>query len=130
MKSPRIKPRASAFDIDAYPLSHALWFRIVAPKDAPLIAAQEVGIPVSICYRLHHLGRAYDGQVVKHLHPQGSVEVSYLDFQLLISELEIVQRASKDPVVEHYLNPLLALFRASSANPRCVLKIVERTHVA
>lgn len=130
MKNPRIKPRARAFDLDAFPLDHALWFRIVAPKDAAPVSTNEVGVPAAICYRLHHLGRAYDGQVVKYLQPQGSYVISYMDVQLLISELEMVQKATKDPVVEHYLTPLMGLLRSSSANPKSSLQVVERDHVA
>ena len=94
------------------------------------LPSDEIGVPVAICYRIFHLGSAYDGQIVKYLQPSGSVSIPYLEIQRLVSELEVVEKVTTDPVAQHYLAPLLRLLRQSSVYPSCRLLCLERKNAA
>jgi len=123
---PNIKPLNDALSLQTYAEQSRVKFRLV-PESAPLQSGTpEVEVPVAIVYRLHHLGRAYDGQAVKLLLPQGSFQIGFVQLQRLISELDLVaQVVTADPVSQHYLAQLLPLLRQSSSHPSHVLKVIS-----
>ena len=94
--SPRHQPLSRAFELNSFKLDHALWFRLAAPPGVESLPSDEIGVPVAICYRIFHLGSAYDGQIVKYLQPSGSVSIPYLEIQRLVSELEVVEKVTTD----------------------------------
>jgi hypothetical protein len=128
--SPRIQPSARAFELDAFKLDHAMWFKLSVPGSEGSPSPEEIGIPIAIVHRLHYLGRAYDGQIVKYLAGSGSVAIGFHDMQRLSSELSVVEEATADPVAKHYLAILLSLLRRSVAYPSSSLICVERKNAA
>jgi hypothetical protein len=122
---PHVKPLNDALKIETYALHKSVKFSVDMASDTKHAPAQEVAVPIAIVHRLHHLGRAFDGQAVKHLLPQGMFRIGFIDTQRLISELELVATAVSDPVTQHYLAKLLPLLRTTSASPSSAVKVVE-----
>jgi hypothetical protein len=100
-------------------------FSVDIPSDTGPASRDEVAVPIAIVYRLHHLGRAFDGQAVKHLLPEGMFRIGFIDTQRLISELELVSTAVSDPVSQHYLAKLLPLLRTTAGYPSSAVKVAE-----
>jgi hypothetical protein len=122
---PNVKPLNDALKIETYSLQKCVKFSVDIPSHAGTTPHDEVAVPVAIVYRLHHLGRAFDGQAVKHLLPQGMFRIGFIDTQRLISELELVSTVVSDPVSLHYLAKLLPLLRSTSGHPSSAVKVAE-----
>ena len=122
----RTKPLSQVLNLDTYEGDLKVELRLVADTDEEQAEAPDpVEIPRSIVRRLHHLGRAFDGQAVKYLKPQGKVRVDFIWLQRLIGELELVRETTTDPVSLHYLSQLIPMLTASRTIKNSALLIIE-----
>lgn len=122
---PNVKSLNDALKLETYALHRCVKFSVDSGSGSMGSGSDVVAVPIAIVHRLHHLGRAFDGQVVKHLVPQGMLRIGFIDTQRLIGELELVAEAVADPVTQHYLAKLLPLLRTTSALPLSAVKVVE-----
>ena len=122
----RTKPLSQVLDLRTYEDDVKVLLRLLPDTESehPNVP-DSVEVPRAIVRRLHHLGRAFDGQAVKFLNPQGRVRVEHLWLQRLIGELELVGRVTTDSVALHYLSKLIPMLKASSSIKNCALLIIE-----
>lgn len=120
---PSIAPLSKVFDLATYAHEKAVVYTLFGFDRGDAKATLVVQIPISIAWRIHYLGRAFDGQAIKSIQPSASVVVSFTQLQLLRSELDVVSKAINEPVSRHYLELLLALLAKSSANPASCLRV-------
>lgn len=120
---PHIKPLSRALELATYASERTVAFRLVG-RGAVDASTAEVHVPLSIAYRIFYLGRAFDGQAIKSIEPRGSTSVDYVKLQVLISELELVGQAVRDPVSQHYLGLLLPLLASSRAHTTSPLNLI------
>jgi hypothetical protein len=113
-----IRPINKILDLSTYAGDPPVDFRLVGGDDHELSRVQ---IPVSVVYRLYHLGRAFDFQAVKLMHPGSMTRLEYPQLQLLITELEQVASIVHDPVSQHYLASLLPTLRERRTTTACAL---------
>jgi hypothetical protein len=120
---PQTKPLSTALELQTYLGERTVAFTLVGtPTDVEMPTT--VHVPISIAFRLHYLGRAFDGQVVKLIKPAGMTRVDYIQLQRLIEELELVAETTKDPVSQHYLSQLLPLLSISRKYPTSSLNVI------
>jgi hypothetical protein len=103
---PRIKPSSKVLELETYSSDRPMIFSFAGPKATP-DSNDAVCVPISIAFRLYHLGRAYDFQSIKLIHPSGVARLDFSQRELVISELSKIRVLVNDPVVEHYLGMLL-----------------------
>lgn len=119
------KPLSRALDLRTYAGERMVCFKLVGMA-ADIEGPTEVLIPYSIAFRLHYMGRAFDGQVVKAIRPGGMTRIDFTQLQVLSSELQLVAKTTTDPVSQHYLAPLLSLLAVSAKHPSCALTVSDQ----
>jgi hypothetical protein len=123
---PKVKPIEKILDIDSYRNDRKVIFRIVGPDQQPRDANDSVEVPISIVYRLFHLGRAYDFQTIKLIQPGGMTRIDYLHLPLLTLEFEQIFHLVNDPVARHYLQTLLPLLKSKRHDTKTALVVVTQ----
>jgi hypothetical protein len=78
----------------------------------------EVNIPLQILYRLHYIGRAYDFQTMKHLKPNGNQILDWTHMTQLKGEIQHLLEAIRDPVIIHYVEPLMSNLELATSRPK------------
>ena len=124
---PKVKPIDQILDITAYAHETKVTFRMTR-TDQTQDNAQTGGIevPISIVYRLFHLGRAYDFQTIKFLSPTALTRVEYVHLPTLALEFERIFEIVNDPVARHYLQLLLGLLKNNRENTKTALLMVPQ----
>ena len=74
---------------------------------------------------MYFIGRAYDFQAIKLIQPQGKVLITYINAQLLISELQMLTNIVKDQVLEKYLDVLLPYLCSGREFKDCSIMVSE-----
>jgi hypothetical protein len=124
---PKVKPIDQILDINAYAHETKVTFRMVRTEQTQHNdQSYGVEVPISIVYRLFHLGRAYDFQTVKFLSPSALTRVEYVHLSTLALEFERIFEIVNDPVARHYLQLLLDLLKNNRQNTKTALLIVPR----
>lgn len=124
---PRTKPIEKILDIETYSRDRKILFRFSGNRELHKGNAEGVEVPITVVYRLFHLGRAYDFQAVKFLQPQGSLLIEYVWLQLLVLELETIAKIVNDPVVQHYLGALLPFIKANRSDTKSGLLVSQQS---
>ena len=123
MSLPRTVARSKVFDFNHYEATKKVLFKLtVKTEDGN---NNGVEIPVGIVYRMYFIGRAYDFQAIKLIQPQGKVLITYINAQILISELEMLTGIVKDQVLEKYLDALLPYLRRGREFKDCSIVVSE-----
>lgn len=122
---PKIKPLNDALSLAAYSGQKTVSYALVQGPLTNQVLKVEIQIPISIAYRLYYLGRAFDGQAVKYIEPAGSTQIGFVQLQVLVSELQLIDRAVTDPVTKHYLGLLLPHLVESRTDTSTCLNIVS-----
>ena len=123
---PKVKAINKVLELESYANDRQVTFRILGSDSQPGDADNSVNIPTGIAYRLYHLGRAYDFQTIKLMHPSARTRIDYVRLPLLTSELEHIAAIVNDPVVQHYLELLLPLLRSSRHDTKTALLVVPQ----
>ena len=123
MPLPITVARSKVFDFNRYEATKKVLFKLTFKIEGN--DNNGVEIPVGIVYRMYFIGRAYDFQAIKLIQPQGKVLITYVNAQLLISELEMLTNFVKDQVLEKYLNVLLPYLRSSRELKDCSIIVSE-----
>ena len=120
---PKFKPTDKVLDLKTYANdTRMVSFKVVSgnTSDDP---SQVIEIPIAIAYRLYHLGRAYDFQVVKHTHPDSRNRIDFVFLPSLIGELRKIYDIVNDPVTRHYLDQLIPALEAKRQDTKSALLI-------
>jgi hypothetical protein len=121
MSLPRTVARSKVFDFNQYDTTKKVLFKLtVKTEDSN---SNGIEIPIAIVYRMYFIGRAYDFQAIKLIQPQGKVLITFVNAQLLISELEMLTGIVKDPVLEKYLDILLPYLRSGREFKDCSIVV-------
>lgn len=123
---PKVKPIDKILDINSYANDRKVIFRIVGSDQEPSDANDSVEVPISIVYRLFHLGRAYDFQAIKLIQPGGMTRIEYVHLPLLTLEFEQIFHIVNDPVAQHYLRQLLPLLKSKRHDTKTALLVVTQ----
>ena len=121
---PKFKPTSGVLDLANYSNDRPIVFSF-AGSSASSKSNDAVSMPISIAYRIFHLGRAYDFQSVKLMYPSGTARLDFAQREHLISELSQVRRLVNDPVVEYYLAQLLPYLEGRRKETGAALFIIE-----
>jgi hypothetical protein len=109
--------------LDTYKNDRRVAFQLVNVGSGEPARPQKIEIPLAIVYRLYFLGRAFDGQAVKNLQPDGKVAITYNQIQQIIGELELVSKAVSDPVSLHYIEQLIPFLKYTVPFPNATLLV-------
>ena len=119
---PKVKATNNLFKLEAYANAKTTTLQLVDNAERKFLS-EKIEIPVAIMYRLYHLGRAYDLQHMKLLRPDGQLILDYIQSQQICSHLEFLNGFLKDPVVQHYANPLITALQEAKTKSRSALII-------
>jgi hypothetical protein len=123
---PQVKPIDSILAVESYANDKKVLFRITTPDRTTDPANDTVEVPISIVYRLFHLGRAYDFPTIKQIHPGGTARIDYVHLPLLTVELEHIYSIVNDPVAHHYLGLLIPLLKSRRHDTKSSLLVASQ----
>lgn len=114
---PQVKSWNNKLKIETYSDGAFATIQIVDNETREFIGG-EVGIPLQILYRLHYMGRAYDFQTMKLLKPNGNQILDWTNMTQLKGEIQYLLEAIRDPVIIHYVRPLMLNLELTTNRPK------------
>ena len=122
----KVKPIEKILDANSYVNDRKVIFRIANPEQVPDDPTNSIQISLAIAYRLYHLGRAYDLQTIKLIHPGAMTRIEYVHLPSLTIELEQIFDIVNDPVARHHLQLLLPLLKSKRQNAKSALLVLPQ----